>query len=168
MPWNGSKTWVAGEVVGATAMNTYVRDNLNYLLARPLAVSPGPISVTWTYTSTSYVPVATSTDLAIVTQTGRLMVGAKVIASASVDMIFALRINIDAGISTHWLSEFFRLPHANQITPLPISPAIITGLATGTQHTLRMEVAVNASTPGTLSIFNLNVGRAFQFWAMEV
>ena len=168
MPWNGSKTWVAGEVVGATAMNTYVRDNLNYLLARPLAFFNTVLGVTWTYTSTSYVPVATSTDLAIVTQTGRLMVGARVIAKASVDMIFALRINIDSGLSTHYLSEFFRLPHADHVTPLPISPTILTGLATGTQHTLRMEVAVNASTPGTLSIFNLNVGRAFQFWAMEV
>lgn len=37
MSWSVPITWVAGQVVGASDLNTQLRDNMTYLLQRPLA-----------------------------------------------------------------------------------------------------------------------------------
>ena len=49
MAWTSPRTWVGGEIVNETQMNTYARDNLNYLFSqRPTAW------VTPTHADTNY------------------------------------------------------------------------------------------------------------------
>lgn len=54
--WTAPRTWVTGDLVSYSLLNTYVRDNLDWLKSRPV-VSAGSISDTST-TSTTYVDMA--------------------------------------------------------------------------------------------------------------
>lgn len=56
MAWTSPRTWVAGETITASIMNTHVRDNLNYLNARPQL---------FTYQNTPQAALVTSTSTLI-------------------------------------------------------------------------------------------------------
>lgn len=167
MAWHTPKTWTPGEVVSAANLNEQLRDNMNHLLARPLVQFQSIDGVQWQFTNTTpaYVPVATSSDLAITPMSGRVLLGCHLQVSASVTTTIALRVNVDAGASYFWLSEFINIP-ATVHTVLPLGPVPVT-VSAGVQHTFRLEIGISGSA-STVTIFNLNPGRRFRFWALEV
>src|SRR5713226_7938382 len=68
MGWSTPPTFVTGQLVGATDLNTYVRDNTNYLLARPKNAIKRDNNANYTSTSTSFVDID-GTNLVIVLAT---------------------------------------------------------------------------------------------------
>lgn len=167
MAWHTPKTWTPGEVVSAANLNEQLRDNMNHLLVRPLAQFQSIDGVQWQFTNKTptYVPVAPSSDLAITPMSGRVLLGCHLQASATVSTHIALRVNIDAGASYVWLSEFIYIP-ASIHTPLPLVPVPVT-VSAGVQHTFRLEIGISG-VDATVTIYNLNNGRRFRFWALEI
>lgn len=167
MAWNTPKTWTPGEVVSAANLNQQLRDNMNHLLVRPLSQYQAIDGVTWQFTNTTsaYVPVAPSSDLAITPMSGRVLLGCQIQATATVDTTIALRVNVDAGASHFWLSEFISIP-ATIHTVLPLGPVPVT-VSAGVQHTFRLEIGISGPA-STVSVYNLNNGRRFRFWVLEV
>src|SRR5260370_40838420 len=64
MGWSSPATFSTGQLIGATDLNTYVRDNTNYLLTRPKTVIKRDNNADYTTTSTTFVDID-STNLAI-------------------------------------------------------------------------------------------------------
>lgn len=54
--WTANRTWTSGELVTASIMNTYVRDNLDWLKT-PLESGKITFSADFTTTSTTYVDI---------------------------------------------------------------------------------------------------------------
>lgn len=99
MAWSAPKTWNAGDVLSASDMNTYVRDNSLFLLSgRPVATvyqNSGAdytltVATTWTTIDT------TNLGLTLTTQSGRVRLEA----------IFTLNANLAAGnCGFDWLNN---------------------------------------------------------------
>lgn len=68
--WTANRTWTAGELVTASIMNTYVRDNLDWLKT-PLESGGITFAADFTTTSTTYVDV-TGVTTTITTKGGGL------------------------------------------------------------------------------------------------
>lgn len=64
MGWNDTKTWIPGEMLRATDLNTYVSDNLDYLLTRLTGIQTLNEGADYTTTSGTFADVD-STDLSI-------------------------------------------------------------------------------------------------------
>src|SRR5215475_4560022 len=73
MGWTSPPSWVAGNVIGATDLNTYVRDNTNYLLARPKTVIKRDNNANYTTTSTSFVDIDGTNLAASITISGSVL-----------------------------------------------------------------------------------------------
>lgn len=168
MAWHTPKTWTPGEVVSAANLNEQLRDNMNHLLVRPLAQFQTIDGVQWQFTNKTptYVPVAPSSDLAITPMSGRVLLGCHLQVSASVTTTIALRVNVDAGASYFWFSEFLYVPTEVFTTVLTLGPVPVT-VSAGVQHTFRLEIGISGAD-ATVTIYNLNNGRRFRFWALEV
>lgn len=75
MAWTTPQTWTAGQVVGASDLNTHLRDNINYVLS-----GRGAVPLWWTSTgvitvnSSTFVDVdATNLKMTITLASGRIM-----------------------------------------------------------------------------------------------
>src|SRR5258708_31488085 len=68
MGWSTPATFSTGQLIGATDLNTYVRDNTNYLLTRPKNAIKRDNNANYTSTSTSFVDID-GTNLVIVLTT---------------------------------------------------------------------------------------------------
>lgn len=69
MAWTTPKTWTDGSVLTAAELNEQVRDNLNYLFAKPSDIYNVDEAANYTTTSTTFVDVD-ATDLALTITTG--------------------------------------------------------------------------------------------------
>jgi len=75
MAWTAPKTWTVDGVLTAADMNTYVRDNLHYLLSPNKGVIIRNNNGDYSTTSTSWVDVdATNLSLTITTHGGPVLV----------------------------------------------------------------------------------------------
>src|SRR5258706_5274648 len=57
MPWSTPPTFTSGQVITATDLNTYLRDNPNYLLSRPKNAVKRDNNANYTTTSASFVDI---------------------------------------------------------------------------------------------------------------
>src|SRR5258705_10834049 len=57
MPWSTPPTFTSGQVITATDLNTYVRDNTNYLLSRPKNAVKRDNNANYNTTSATFVDI---------------------------------------------------------------------------------------------------------------
>jgi len=75
MAWTTARTWVAGELVTASMMNTHVRDNLNALKAPPTDLHNADEGADWSTTSATFTAIdATDLSLSLTTTGGDILV----------------------------------------------------------------------------------------------
>lgn len=165
MTWTTPKTWVTGEPLTASDMNTHLRDNLEALKNPPSAQVTLNQASDYTTTATSFVDVDSGVlSLTISTHGGDVMVA----FHGNVGATSRVYLNITAdgvpiagddgiasntGTGDNTLFSFVRL---------------VTGLAPG-PHTFRLQWKVNS---GTATLY-AGAGTANwdvhpQFWAREV
>lgn len=70
--WTTNKTWAAGEIVTADMLNTYLRDNLDWLKGRPTIYESDFDGTFFSTTSSSFQD--TGADAVLTTTGGRVMV----------------------------------------------------------------------------------------------
>jgi hypothetical protein len=151
--WTANRTWVAGEVVTAAIMNQYIRDNLDYLKARPLLdVSDldGTVSNT---TSTSFVDI-TGASGDITSSTGRILCIATLTVSGNGanNSVYTFSVGgTDAGNATYGLGYLTMTTTANMITIVHFS-SVTADAAT----TIKLRHRVTGGT-STVTIFNMKV-----------
>jgi hypothetical protein len=144
--YTANRTWTAGEVVTAAIMNQYIRDNLDYLKARPVArVSDldGTVSNT---SSTSFVDVTGATVDITTSGTSRLLIianfewGLNVAASA---YMAALVDGTNLGDATNGNCWSGSLPNAAQHAAFVFLTAstVANGL-----HTVKLQYRASANT----------------------
>ncbi len=184
MAYTAPRTWVAGEIVTATLMNTHLRDNLIALKDPPSAASSLNVSDLST-TSTSFTNIdGTNLSLSVTTTGGDLMVGfSGSFVMTNTDLSSrcrgALDFTVDGtrqgntdGILS--LGEGGFADHADDEGGTPVSfVRLVTGLAAGA-HTINMQWKAASDGTGTTTIklfggagstYNLSEP---QFWAREV
>lgn len=154
MAWTAPRTWSDNEVVGATIMNTHVRDNENYLLSgKVIGQSTFVGSADDTSTSTSFVDVdATNLTITVTPQSTRVKVTFIFTALASVtnDAEYTIRsiaLGADAGNATHGLARSV----VGTSMHMTLS-AVFTGLTAGASNEFRLRYRI--VTSGTAKVAN--------------
>jgi hypothetical protein len=140
MAWNTPATWVVSQVVGASDLNTQIRDNLNFLLNGKAQVNYRVASGAYTTTSAVFVLIdGTNLSATINVTTGRVKFefgGFFSIANAGVSGDLDLFIDgADQGTIYHNVLN----------TSSWISYHIILSLAAGS-HTIDLRWKTNGST----------------------
>ena len=75
MGWTAPRTWVTGEVVSKTIMDTHLRDNLNYLLASRPTTTKHAAFTAYAAANTSFADVdAAAAFITHVTESGRVLI----------------------------------------------------------------------------------------------
>lgn len=150
------RTWVASELVTASILNTHVRDNLDYLKARPVArVSDLDGTVTST-TSTSFVDM-TGASVSITTSgSSRLLILAQGVWSGSLDFttayVAALIDGTNQGDATLGnLHNQMRI--ASMQTPWTIAFVTSAAVSDGA-HTVKLQYRTNS---GTLTVQQISI-----------
>ena len=148
MPWTTPPTFTPGQVVTATDLNSYLRDNPSYLLGRPSSVIRRNNGSDYTTTSTSFVDID-ATNLAItfaVSGTAVLITfaGALRIAAATNQADFDVTVDgVRYGLGANGLISM-NLPNAS-VDNLVSFSVLVTGLAAGS-HTFKVQWKVSGST----------------------
>ena len=105
------RTWTAAELVTASIMNTHVRDNLDYLKARPVARFADLDGTIASTTSTSFVDI-TGASVSITTSgSSRLLILASyywlINATAATGYITAVVDGVNQGDASLGINQFF-------------------------------------------------------------
>jgi hypothetical protein len=158
--WTLPRTWATGEIVTAAMLNQYLRDELDYLKARPVArVSDldGTVSNT---SSTSFVDVTGATVSITTSGSSRLLIMANWWWSTSVSLIpymTALVDGVNQGDATAGLASL----SSGINTPAMGSFVFITTAAVSdAAHTVKLQYKTNTGTL-TISGFSLAVMEVF-------
>lgn len=168
MTWTTPKTWVTGEVLTASDLNTQVRDNLDALKSPPTAQVLLDESADFTTTSTAFVDVdASRLALTITTGGGDVLVSFQGTLYQTHNSYNYLDVGVDGTrfggddglLNVRLLSSAYATAAFN---------ILVTGLAAGS-HTFSLQWRVSA---GTLKLF-AGAGSASmdlhpQFWVREV
>lgn len=148
MAWTAPRTWVANEEVSADNMNTHVRDNLDWLKARPSAVSQLDLVADISTSSTSFADIdATNLSVSVTTSGGSSRVFVMFIGSVikSTNGIVYFDIMVDGAAHagndgiTHQYVNTGALPQIVAVT------AWLTGLSAAA-HTIKMRWMVDAGS----------------------
>lgn len=153
------RTWVAGEIVTAALLNTHLRDNLDYLKARPVARASDFDNTVISTSSTAFVDV-TGASVSITTSgSSRLLIiasgafgpqgtGATIYITAVVD-------GVNQGDATYGITYGAFANYGSYACTLLTSAAVADGA-----HTVKLQVRVSG---GTMSIntFSLAVLEVF-------
>jgi hypothetical protein len=150
--WTTPKTWVTGDPLTASDLNTHVRDNLDYLKSPPTTLYQIAGTSDYTTTSTAFTDVdGTNLALAITTAGGDVLIffsGIVLISSATNYVYFDLSIDgVLQGGANGLLAVKPGTAGASQI-PIVI-PFLKQGLGSGT-HTIKLQWKVdNGSVTAT-------------------
>lgn len=142
------RTWTAAELVTASIMNTHVRDNLDYLKARPVARFADLDGTVASTTSTSFVDL-TGASVSITTSgSSRLLILAQGVWSVNVDLTTAYAAVLidgtnqgDATLGS--LHNQMRI--ALMQTPWTIAFVTSAAVSDGA-HTVKLQYRVSANT----------------------
>lgn len=170
MAWTTPRTWVTGELVTATIMNTHIRDNLNALKAPPTDSHVVNEASDYTTTSTSFVDVdATDLALTITTTGGDVLVhfhgsvyrngGSSRMVFLDVDVDGARTAGDDGIVAT--MADTDLKPHAIGFT------RYISGLSAGS-HTFKLQWKVDGAALMSSGAGTANNDLHPQFWVREV
>jgi len=170
MAYTTPKTWVTGEALTATDMNTYIGDNLAALKNPPTDLYDVDESADYTTTSTSFVDID-ATDLALtITTTGgdviACFVGTSLLSTAG-----GLYFNVDVdGVAAAGEDgiTMWQLVTANQRHSVGFA-FLIQGLSAAS-HTFKLQWKVNGAVTGTLyaGAGTSNYDLHPQFWVREL
>lgn len=158
MAWTTPATFIANQIVGASDLNTQLRDNLNYLFAsRPTGITNYQNGSNYTTTSTSFVDVdATNVKLTLTLSGSRLFIVSRFVANytnvANNGINFAFySVGLNAnGSTTNWQGNSAASNIEGQVNMVDI----FTGLAAGSQ-TIRLRWAVsNGAGTGSIIFFS--------------
>jgi hypothetical protein len=171
MPWTTPKTWVVNEKVGASDLNTHLRDNLNALKAPSTlitAFASGALSAVTT--ATTFTAITGWLSATLTTYGGDVMLFmAGMFARDGADRRMSLDIQIDGTGRYHaradegWGRHTLEVSTATSGTVKPLGPVLITGLASG-QHTFVPLWKVNTGT----AVLYLTTGIPAFVWVREV
>lgn len=153
MAWTDPRTWVTGELVTASLLNTHLRDNLNFLKDRPAAVSSINEGSDYTTTSATFVDVDATNgkfQQTLTTEGGDVLVMPNVNVGHSSS---TARVWFDIAVDgTRWGSSGndglggFRFGSDENAPGQAWQPVIrITGLAPGS-HTFKLQWKTNTGT----------------------
>ena len=136
--WTSNRTWVAGEIVTAALMNTYIRDNLDWLKT-PIAskVTAGGIITT----SASFVDV-TSMTATFTTTGGGIDVLIRCTLAQTGAATCYLQLVVDGASECYlcgWVS-----PAGNSYVPCSLVHHI--GALSAGSHTIKVQAKTNANT----------------------
>ena len=148
--WSLNRTWITGEIVTASLLNTYLRDNLDWLKS-PTDSGRVQITADFTTTSASYTDV-TGITTTITTNGGGLLVifRATMRNSSPAAMLFQLVID---GSSVELLGSCFTSSTTNNVWTLATH---ISAISSGS-HTIKLQTKCAA---GTTTIQGTTAGTA--------
>jgi hypothetical protein len=158
--YTAPRTWTTGEIVTASIMNTHVRDNLDYLKARPVVrVSDldGTVSST---TSASFVDITGATVNITTSGSSRLLIlasGSGAFPNANTSYITALVDGTNQGDAT-W--GFI----AGTVATAPIPWAFVhltTAAVADGVHTVKLQHKISSGGSMVIYAFNLTVMEVF-------
>lgn len=171
MPWTTPKTWVVNEKLGASDLNTHLRDNLNALKAPSTlitAFASGALSAVTT--ATTFTAITGWLSATLTTYGGDAMFFmAGMFARDSQDRRISLDVQIDgtgryhADAAEGWGRYTLEVSTATSGTTKPFGPVLITGLASG-QHTFVPLWKVNGGT----AVLYLTTAIPVSMWIREV
>jgi hypothetical protein len=159
MGWTTPRTWSTGEVVGATDMNTHVRDNLTYLFNRPADVDKVDNAASYTTTSTSFTDInATNLGITMTVASGKVLLLFSGVCSVTGGQV---RFDFDIDGTRYCSAGTDGLAGVTSINPNPICmAALVNGLSAGS-HTFKVKWWVTSGQTATLYAGN---GVAAQDW----
>lgn len=140
--WTANRTWSAGEIVTAAIMNTYVRDNLDWLKT-PID-SQAIFSTTFTTTSASYVDVTGATVTLTGNGGGFDVIFVATVSGSSISTA-TFKILTDSVTTECIEAVIFAAGELKIITLFKHVAALSAG-----SHTFKIQATINA---GTLSVY---------------
>jgi len=168
MPWTTPATWTAGQVIGATDLNTQVRDNGNYLLVRPLKEIKRNNGADYTTTISSFADIDgtnLSATLTVASGRVRLKLMISTYADSAAGRIGAFDFTMDGtrqgSAFTRGLAQSYIDTNSRIIT----IECVITGVSNGS-HTFKPQWA-SVGAAGTLHIYSDSTNGPVTFIAEE-
>lgn len=171
--WTTPATWSNSVLVGATDLNTHVRDNMDYLFTRPRTVSNSNAAADVTTTSTSFTDVdgaGSEFTISVATNGGRLMIGftgSMNISGGSTAYRGYLDVDVDGTRlgGDDGLMLFYYPYNGN------VSFVVVTGVLSVATHTVKLQWKTS-NAANTVTCY-MGAGTASadlhpQFWAIEV
>jgi hypothetical protein len=159
--WTLPRTWATGEIVTAAMLNQYLRDELDYLKARPVArVSDldGTVSNT---SSTSFVDITGATTSITTSGSSRLLIAANISWSHSVGaqtlFVTALVDGTNQGDATNgitWGASASTIVYS--LSMVHITTAAVSDAA----HTVKLQYRISSGT-ATVVGFDMAVMEVF-------
>src|SRR5260221_5905875 len=148
MPWTTPPTFTPGQVVTATDLNSYLRDNPSYLLGRPNSAIRRNNGSDYTTSPSSFVDID-GTNLAItfvLSGTAVLITFAGALRTAAARQQADFDVTVDGvryGLGNNGLISI-NIPNAS-VDNLVSFAVLVSGLAAGT-HTFKLQWKVSGST----------------------
>lgn len=147
MAWTTPKTWNAGELVTATAFNTYLRDNQEVLLHNVLAAATHFPAAAYSTTSTTYVPIdAANLSVTVRTNGGRCLILAGpllITPGATSQAVVTLLVNGTPGVVGYWVT-----PSTTQPFPL----FVLARYAPGTPGSVTFTLAWRSTSGAAITL----------------
>jgi len=166
MPWTTPATWTAGQVIGATDLNTQLRDNLSYLcVERPNAylIRTGTSDYSTTLATFSDMDAANLILTVANVQSGRLLVLVSLMGAADNTAASAAEFDVilDSTTRAGGTHGLIRVPQNNQRAVVLV--ARFTGVSVGS-HTVKLQYR-NATAGAAAQA--LNNAYPITLWATE-
>jgi len=157
--WTAPRTWANNELVDQTIMNQHVRDNLEWLKARPRASAL--LGAAFTTSSTILSDVL---SVSLTSAGGGLLVGFSATCQLnSAGFVGEMELMLD-GVS-QGLMNYFQEMVTNYYFPVSFT-YYIPSVAAGA-HTIKVRAAVGTAA-NLLTIYGTGFGVMSQLWAQEV
>jgi hypothetical protein len=158
--WTLPRTWATGEIVTAAMLNQYLRDELDYLKARPVARVSDLDGTVLSTTSATFVDITGATVNITTSGSSRLLIlasGSATFPNANVSYVTALVDGTNQGDSSlGMVSGTFAT------TPVPWSLVFLTSAAVADgAHTVKLQARITAGGTLVISQFSLTVLEVF-------
>jgi hypothetical protein len=158
--WTLPRTWATGEIVTAAMLNQYLRDELDYLKARPVARVTDLDGTVSNTSSTSFVDITGATVSITTSGSSRLLIAGNVCwseSSAASAFLTALVDGTNQGDATNGIVYETALTTAQHVAAFSfITAAAVTDAA----HTVKLQYRTSANTL-TVASFSLIVMEVF-------
>jgi hypothetical protein len=158
--WTANRTWTDGELVNASIMNQYIRDNLDWLKGRPYISEQDFDGTFFSTTSSSFQD--TGADAVLTTTGGRVLVlafGSVTVGNGATSAVLTL---YEDGVNKGDATEGMQYQTSATNGRVPFCMAYITPTApTAAAHTWKVYLR---STDNT----NSAAIKQYQMWAIEI
>lgn len=129
MAWTNPRSWVAGEVLTASTLNTHLRDNLLAISANPALEIVSTVSVTADYTLTDTVTEVTGLSVAV---TG---------SNTATIYVCHISLDVDFVVGSFVAAQLF-------VDGSSFGPTLNLAMATGQRSALTKTIAISGLATG--------------------